>query len=441
VSLLSLLAACEGPQYFGDTGASDAGGTIQGLSVEQAELVGQVYTLSWGTAEALPGRVQARYDGEIVLTSPWSEATTEHVVDLVGLKPNRLYELQVQVQDGDEVLSSRRIEAETGGIPSWLPELEVSSSQPPEGLFMTPVYLGDPGNEAHGIVLYDTDGDVVWHTEEASLDTIQTTVSRDGSQLIHLDTQALVWRNWRGEETRRFEHEQIHHSFAELPDGTMGLIFVHPTEYGGDYWLDQSMVELAPDGTVETVWTSSEHLDAMGIDADDWTDVRKFGHANALSWLEEEDAWLLGLSEWGVVVAVSRSTGEVLWSINTAGGGTLEFSGGAPWTMQHRLELRDDALLAYVNSTEDSQCARAVEVELDHAASTATQVWSYEGGTCHSTFALGYAQRLPDDHRLVTWSTSGVIEVIDAADEPVLKFATDFGYAFGYGEWIDRSGW
>jgi len=46
-------------------------------------------------------------------------------------------------------------------------------------------------------------------------------------------------------------------------------------------------------------------------------------------------------------------------------------------------------------------------------------------------------EHLDDGHTVITWSTNGLVEVIDDAGDQQLLVEIDFGYALGYGEWIN----
>ena len=69
--------------------------------------------------------------------------------------------------------------------------------------------------------------------------------------------------------------------------------------------------------------------------------------------------------------------------------------------------------------------SRVLEYELDVAAKTATQVWSYMANPSVYTFVLGEPIRLADGGTFVNWSTAGQMERLDPAGASVWKLNTE----------------
>ncbi|MCP4809100.1 MAG: hypothetical protein GY913_13215 [Proteobacteria bacterium] len=67
---------------------------------------------------------------------------------------------------------------------------------------------------------------------------------------------------------------------------------------------------------------------------------------------------------------------------------------------------------------------------------TAEQVWDYWGDEDLYSFGLGSVQRVDGDHTMVTWSTAGRVEEVDADGELVWRLETDLGTGVGYTTWL-----
>jgi hypothetical protein len=131
-------------------------------------------------------------------------------------------------------------------------------------------------------------------------------------------------------------------------------------------------------------------------------------HANWVDLHDEVDGATayVSLCDLYLVLAVDVATGGVKWVFGPGGDFTLYGDDGALLpddyysSCQHGLEVADgNRLLVYDNGWERAR-SRVVEFELDHDASTATQVWSWSEPEWHEPI-LGDADWLPDDHVLL----------------------------------------
>ena len=418
--------------------------SLLSVEAERSDEVSTMFTVSWEATVPTRGHVEIAQDGVGLWRTPTTAEPGEIVsVPVVGLRSASTYTATVvaETEAGDE-LRSEALTLETGTLPSWMPVFTAASGPegPPDGLMLLPVMSGVPGSEDHAIVMLDTEGEVVWFHEDATLDSTVVQLSADGQTLIQMTEGALLWRGLDGAVIDRVSIDGVHHTLAEHPDGSVATLVGEPVTLEGSDWLDQRLVEVTRDGEQRELWRVTDALDRIGVDLNDWIFDGELGHANAVAWDAWNDAWLVGLAEWGTVISVDRATGDTRWVLTSAGGGDLDFVGLEAWTHHHTLQAMPDGFALYVNLTEHSNCGRVVDVVVDEDAQEAEEVWSYGGetaDTCHTTFSLGDVEHLDDGHTVITWSTNGLVEVIDDAGDQQLLVEIDFGYALGYGEWIN----
>jgi len=168
------------------------------------------------------------------------------------------------------------------------------------------------------------------------------------------------------------------------------------------------VVEANAEGEVVSTWSTFDHIDNARFPGDlsrmvlqesgglDWT------HANAVVYLEAEDAFLVSLRHQNWVVMVDRLTGEVIWRLGEGGDFTL--SSGGWFYSQHAPEMHaDGTILIYDNGNERPGEApgfsRAVRYQLDPGALLAAEVWSFRAPFYTTT--MGDADATPEGEVLI----------------------------------------
>jgi len=449
-----LVVACAGASGGGDKNAvadpaGDSAGSHEEVNLEATATlsahVSTVYTVEWTTERPSTGQVEIWLDGEFQWRTPTAaEATTDHQHIVIGLRASTEYTaIVVGSDDEGTALRSSEMELTTGTLPAWLPTFSAESygEGPGQGLMLMPVLSGEPDSDQYAVVMIDEEGEVVWHmSEDTSLATTQVILGHDESYLVYIVDDGLVWRSLDGAVLREYKDENLHHTIVELPDGTIGSLRFDPVDIDGENWLDNTLVEIDAEGNERLIWSTYEHLDELGIDFESRQTYGELGHSNALAYDAPNDAWLLGISVVGVVVSIDRASGKTNWVLNTYTPPDVELVGAdvEPWSHQHMLQVRDGGFYLYVNQTRDSLCGRVLDVSLEPDTQTAEVQWRYDGqdDTCHTTFSLGDVQRLDNGNTVVTWSTNGELEIVDADSELLHKVNIDFGFALGYGEWL-----
>jgi len=369
------------------------------------------------------------------LDDGWFEAV------VLGLKPDTAYELEILI-DG-EPMPGEPLSAHTGSVPSSLPAVEVTSSDPARmhGGFVLTSLISHPA----ATVILDADGQYVWWylLEDDDLATTRAHLARDGrSVLMRVNVQddlsmgihRISLDGTSVEVTGTCADE--HHDFVELPDGTLAVLCHDAREVDGEEVIGDRLVEVAVDGSERDLWFVWDHWDYLtGSDNDPhWG----YAHCNAVDYSVEEDAYYVSARKLDTLFRIERSTGDVTWRFGGDQGDFQALDGVTTFPeMQHQFHRFDDRLLVFDNGSADELTSRAVEYRLDLAAMTAEQVWSQHGEPPLYCYALGDVSRLSTGRTGITWSTAGRIEEVAADGERVWSLDTRLGNAFGYTTWLD----
>jgi hypothetical protein len=406
----------------------------QNVSAEVAE-ISTVLNVAWQTPEPSIGYVEYGPTDALGLTTPLEdEPTREHRMSLLGLKPDTLYHYRVVTWDGDDAGRSAVETLQTGNLPSGVPALN-HSGEGHDQFTLVPI-LG----ATQAITIIDPDGEIVWyHTDDRELDFYRARLSRDGTSVLYnaasisgdpADDSELVRVALDGSSTSSIPLPLLAHDFVELADGTLAAIVVEYRDFEGQQLRGDKIVEVAPDGTQRTVWTSWDCFDPALVKGDDiehgWT------FANALDYDPGADAYYIGMRNFSSIAKIPRDSGSCEWVFGLSAS-TLEFaSGSARFLHQHQFQVRGNHILVMDNDGAPGNASRVLEYELDLENQLATQVWSYVADPSVYTFVLGEPIRFDNGDTFVNWSAAGQMERVSAAGERTWKVNTGAGYIFGF---------
>lgn len=220
--------------------------------------------------------------------------------------------------------------------------------------------------------------------------------------------------------------ETFHHALRDLPNGNW-LVLTTEVRRFDEYPTGESrpavkapaqlvgdvVVELRPeDGAVVGRWKLLDLLDPQRIgygSLDNFWDLRAYpfvpggtrdwGHANSLAYDPRDDSFLVCLRHQDAVVKVDRRTSQVQWILGDPAGWKpplrdrlLRPEGDVVWSYHaHAVEFdADGKLLLFDNGNcraippqkpqpWATSYSRAVEYQVDAAAGTVRQLWSYGG--------------------------------------------------------------
>ncbi len=364
-------------------------------------------------------------------------ATGAHAVSLLGLTADTVTFFRVVTSDGSAAGATSAVQnIRTGNLPVGLPSLTQTGSGF-DGFIVVPL-LGTK----RAVVILNARGEIVWyHSDDRDLDSYRARLSVDGASLIYNAAKisgepspdsALVRVALDGSETSAISIPLLAHDFVEHPDGTLGALAFEDRDVNGTRVRGNKIVEVAPDGTQSTVWTSWRCFDPSKDPGDDPSQGWTF--TNALDYDPAEQAYYVGMRNFSSIAKVDRATGACKWVLGLYGATFTVASGSARFLHQHQFQVRGNRILIMDNDGGRGavDLSRLLEYQLDYDTLQATQTWSYLANPPVYTFVLGEPIRLDDGGVFVNWSTAGQMERLDATGASLWKLNTGAGFAFGF---------
>ena len=380
-----------------------------------------------------------------------TEPATAHRLPALGMRPARKHLIRVRIENPETgaVETSEPLTFSTPALPRNFPPLKTVLAKPEQmepgvTLFPTNLWNKNKSVMTYGfLVALDAEGEVVWFLNSGHR-TADCRVMRNGHLLfqhasyrhaLEIDLYGNVIRQWHGARLTQASNpksipvdvDTMHHDLQELPNGnflTLATQLIHFDKYptsetdpdapwGPAYVVVDEIVEFQPDdGLVLRRWPLLKLLDKdrfgyMALTGF-WKSKynrringlsRDWSHANALIYVEEDDAMIVSLRHLDCLIKIDRKTGEIVWILGDHGGWgdrwkpyLLEPEGDLEWTYhQHSPQLtRDGTLIIYDNGNYrarpfdprlpgDQNQSRVVEFRVNEQARTVSQIWEYRG--------------------------------------------------------------
>jgi hypothetical protein len=430
--------------------AATLGCAESSIKAEVSPHIATVVNVSWSTGAAVKGYVEYGPTRELGSRTPLEAvATNAHSATLLGLHAETDYFYRVVDAAGS---ASSIAKVRTNPLPIGLPQLTMTGTGL-DGFIVVPI-LG----ATRAVLMLDREGKIVWYrcvpknaqgkpdcqAEEApenKLEAYRARISHDGKSVIFNAAKIsgdpspiseLVRVSLDGSETKSIPIPLLAHDFVEHPDGTLGAItFEYQGEYEGVPVKGNKLVEVAPDGTQRTVWTSWNCFDPAQIQGEEITGLG-WTFANALDFDPAADAYYMSFRNFNSIAKVNRATGACEWVLG-AGGGTFTFAAGsARFLHQHQFHLNGNKILIMDNDGMGGRTSRLLEYELDFTAMQATQIWTYVATPPVYAFVLGEPSRLADGRTFVNWSSAGQMELLSSDGTQLWKLNTGAGTVFGF---------
>jgi len=402
-----------------------------------SEQIATVVVVRWTTDVPTTGFVEFGPTRALGMRTPVEPAAAlDHTATLLGLSADAPhYYRAVSVEGAVAVAASGVDSIRTGSLPVGLPAL-TPTGDGYTGFVVVPI-LG----AITAVTIIDAQGRIVWyHTDDRQLDFYRARLSVDGKSLLYnaakisgepSPASEIVRVSLDGSQQSSIPIPLLAHDFVEHADGTLAAIaFEDRQDTDGTRIRGNKLVEVAPDGTQRTVWTSWSCFDYAAVKGDDpqqgWT------FANALDYDATDDVYYLGMRNFSSITRINRKTRACEWVLGLSGS-TLTFAAGAArFLHQHQFQVRGNHILVMDNDGSPGNESRVLEYELDLAAKTATQVWSYVATPSVYTFVLGEPIRFDDGGTFINWSAAGQMERLDAAGTRIWKLNTAAGFVFGF---------
>jgi hypothetical protein len=425
---LALLLGC-GPIGVdtGDDGVGDGAAKLRITLVDGGQ---PAATAAWRAVGDAATRVEITGEDGPWSATDWFPAGEAPVkAMLLGLLPDAEWTAQLRTEAGDITATTT---FRTPALPPPVPTLELTGEPGWEGWLLTSALDAESQ-----VLLLDARGRVLWFTalHETPVAGGRVRPRQDGRGVWYAamgeQPAELVSVSWDGRELSHQSVDGLNHDYTELIDGS----FVWNTY---DCRKDDALgrvcgnaVRKGDPGTEgELLFSTWDEFDPL-LDGDvegegDWT------HCNALFVDETRGSAWLGSRNFGAILELDLTTGEVLTQV----GGphtTLEPTDDQARTLQqHRFDVIDENTLLVHDNSFAQFGSRAVELKLDRSAGTVEAVAELRHDPDVWVYALGDVDRADDGSTLVTWSTSGLVD--DFAPDGTLRasIAAELGVVFGY---------
>ena len=345
------------------------------------------------------------------MTAPVDLTVAMYRTLLLGMKPTKTYHFRVVASDGTSTYTSDDQTVTTGAKITSTPLLSFSvknAASVPKGFFITSFWQGT-GSKVPFI--FDTDGDVVWWYTAASsesTDGISRARMSADSQSIWLVNESLSGNPLRrvtmdGLTTQTYSSTKSSHDIAAVSADTMA-------------YLDYSESDCNSIFEINNAGTTKEVFEPTGVTSTGTTFPSC--HGNSVRYSKKEDFYTY--SDWQSDVAVVSRTGTLQWLLSKKVSGGHTAWGG----QQHGTQLLDSSILIFANQGTAGK-SQAVEYGLDGHL---IKAFSGNGGSNVTNF--GDVQRLSNGNTIITYSTSSLMQEVDASDTVVLdvKGSGSFGY-------------
>jgi outer membrane protein assembly factor BamB len=406
---------------------------ISDISAETSTQVVTAINVSWTTDVESSGYVEYGLTDAYGEQTPMTAAGTSHITTI--LMPSDAEVHYRVVVPGEEDSISSDAMANTGTLPSNMPLLELTGDAIPDQFMILPV-LGS----VTAPVIVDGSGEIRWyHIDDRGLDVYRALPSVDGKSILYnaasvsgdpAEDSMIVRVALDGSWEETIEIPLLAHDFVEHPDGTLGVMVTEFREGSdGKEVRGDSIVEIATDGTMTTVWSAWDCFDPDVEEVDETEDGWTFG--NALDYDPDEGVYYQGMRNFSSIARIDPATGTCEWVFGSIGATIEPDSGAATFLHQHQFHVLDDSILIFDNDGALST-SRAIEFAMADGAVEWEDTWSYTPDPSIYTFVLGDVHRFDDGDTLITWSVSGQIDRVSSAGTVDWQLNSALGYAFGF---------
>lgn len=433
-----LLAAC-GPLVLAACGPT----ANLDLTLTQSEAIPTVFTAALdGEASGLDAAwVEYGLGDAYDMAAPLDvEAELPWVRPLLGMKPASEYQARIAVEIDGTVHTGSGHDMTTGLVPSGYPDLTLERG---DGDSFDGFLVAGIVGTATAAVILDEDGEYVWWYEPEGISQVgRTVLSRDGSAMLAIDLNAMGQEDSHmvriapdGGSVETTSLPYAHHELYEHEDGTIATLAHDPQDVDGTRINGDSIVELAPDGTITVIWSCWDTQDLLPYSptGDEGAPPNAWPHANALDYLADEDAYLLSLLYEDTILRIDRATGAVDWimggdysDFELEGGGTEIFE------RTHQMHHLGDSMVVFVNGDTQGGVSRAIEYAVDEQSFEVEPLWEYWSDPSLTCISLGDVHRFDSGNTLITYSYSGQIQEVTPEGEPTWILSASAGGVIGY---------
>lgn len=410
---------------------------ISNIQTAVSDVIATVVSVKWTTEIPTAGYVAFGSGAVLERQTPTeNQAVIEHEALLLGLTADTEYNYRVVLSGENSGQESGIYSVTTGSLPVDLPVLTTEGDG--HDLYTLVPVLG----ATTAVMIVNPQGDVVWYrVDNRELDIYRARLSVDGQNILYnaasvsgdpADDSEIVRVSLDGKHVSAIPVPLLAHDFVEHPDGTIGAIATEYRQFEGVDLRGDKIVEVTPDGSMTTIWTSWDCFDPEADVGDDMEHGWTF--ANALDFDPVNNAYYLGMRNFSSIAKIDRDSGACEWVLGSTAA-TISFAPGAsPFLHQHQFQVIDDAIIVFDNDGSPGTESRVIEYRLNFDALEASEVFQYATTPSLFTFVLGEPTRLDDGDIFINWSVAGQMERITKDGEVTWRINSPLGYAFGYDE-------
>lgn len=426
-------------------------------------------------------------DGQRQWEQPWPvEAANRHRIAVMGMKPDRLHKIRIRLTAADGTTqTSEPLEFHTPPLPRNFPPLKVVKSDPDRmepGLTFFAVNIWEERSSIlnYGFILaIDELGEVVWFCDTGDRIADMRILSNGNILYQHGNYRYAYEIDILGRDIKRWVSSNLtvvpedasvpvkidttHHDIIELPNGNLATLATElnkieafPTsEFDPEapwepaHVVCDAVVEFDRDtGKIVDRFELRKILDPKRFGyislGSFWKDKynhrindlsRDWSHANALVYLEDEDAMLVSFRHLDCIYKLNWKTKEIIWILGNHGGWAAEFQkyllkpkdeDFAWFYHQHSPQMTPHGtLMLYDNGNYRARPfkkailapqnrSRVLELRIDEESRTFETVFEYDGGEENRFYCPFYceADSLPVTQNILV-TDGGHVELAD----------------------------
>jgi len=438
------------PEVEVPTGCVDDDSVISDLSIDEAE-VATVFTVSWTPEQDGTATLLMNIDGETQVM-PATMDDDRATVQVLGVPQDHEVRYRVVVAHGSDTWCTSEQVHETPLLSTELPAFTVSGDpEAAPGFFSVPI-ISTLGNT---LAVLDAQGRYVWTSSVSDTPYRLEFDSAGDGLLVNRHAHAaddpgnITHHAWDGTTTLLAKADGLTKDFCINDEGRIFSLAwdLREIEHEGETRkiLGDRLVEVDADGVVNEIWSVWDHfepnLDKVahqgGYIADD--EVEDWSHANGLSCDVDDGAVLVSVANLQAIVSVDVETGEERWTLATDNAPAapadepLEADTMTPIMNPHSVYRTDnDEIMVFNRMQLGAGCSQVDTFAIDEEAGSAELVDSYAGTECLGIYFLGMARPIADDRTLISWTTAGRLEQLDANGEHVWALQSEMGAGLAY---------
>ncbi len=430
-SLLHFLLACRPETTPADPEQAETV-WIQDISVETAERIPSALVVRFATAAPGGAWVEFGLQSAGERSTPVDAEGTEHSLTVIGPPPLSEVFLQVVALIDGEEHRSGVFTATSGQLLPDSPTMTVTVSDyeaPPETTLLLSVF-GKPCHTA----MASLDGTVFWALQQGDDDFAGVSVAAaEGGIAFNTypnaseEPGAITRVDLSGEERSRFDTPAGHHFFAVGPQEETWWLATLSQQAGDTKIRGDVVMRQDADGTgVElfSFWDLLTPPENGSAPIMDWTHANWLVHSEARQSVTVSTAHtnhIIELSEDGEIQRIIGGPGaERAQYVFADPADAFEYPHGVHWTA-------DGDLLVF--TTIDS-VSRAMRYRLDEESRVIEAVWRFGEEYGYQTTVLGEVSELSDGNLLISWGSTGLLQIVSPQGEVLWEAEAPFGSFF-----------